>query len=134
SDFEVVVVNDCSSDDSEWLLKTFAEKYTQLKVVNIKEHVRYKHGKKFAVTIGVKAAKYNHLVLTDADCKPASPNWLKHMANAFQPGIQIVLGYSPYLKRPGMLNSFIRFETFHTALSYLSYSLKRCSYMGVGRN
>lgn len=134
SDFEVVVVNDCSSDDSEWLLKTFAEKYKQLQVVNIKEHVRYKHGKKFAATIGIKAAKHHHLVFTDADCKPASAHWLRHMANAFQPGIEIVLGYSPYVQLPGILNKFIRFETFHTAISYLSYSLKRCSYMGVGRN
>lgn len=133
-DFEVVVVNDCSSDDSEWLLKTFAEKYQHLNVVNIKEHVRYKHGKKFAVTIGIKAAKNNYMVFTDADCKPASNQWLQHMGNSFKPGIEIVLGYSPYLKIKGFLNKIIRFETFHTAISYLSYSLKRRSYMGVGRN
>jgi glycosyltransferase involved in cell wall biosynthesis len=133
-DFEVVVVNDCSSDDSEWLLKVLAEKYSQLNVVNIKEHPRYKHGKKFAVTIGIKAAKNNCMVFTDADCKPASNQWLKHMGNSFKPGIEIVLGYSPYFKLRGFLNKNIRFETFHTAISYLSYSLKRRSYMGVGRN
>lgn len=133
-DFEVVVVNDCSSDDSEWLLKTFAEKHAHLNVVNIKEHVRYKHGKKFAVTIGIKAAKNNFMVFTDADCKPASRQWLRHMGSSFKPGVEIVLGYSPYFKLRGFLNKNIRFETFHTAISYLSYSLKRCSYMGVGRN
>lgn len=133
-DFEVVVVNDCSSDDSEWLLKTFSEQYKHLNVVNIKEHPRYKHGKKFAATIGIKAAKNNHLVFTDADCKPASSQWLRHMGNSFRQGIEIVLGYSPYFKKPGFLNKYIRFETFHTATSYLSYSLKGCAYMGVGRN
>ena len=134
ADFEVVVVNDCSSDDSEWLLKTFSEKYAHLNVLNIKEHVRYKHGKKFAVTIGIKAAKNDRLLFTDADCKPASNQWLKHMAHAFQPEKEIVLGYSPYFKLPGFLNKIIRFETFQTAISYLSYSLKRKAYMGVGRN
>jgi glycosyltransferase involved in cell wall biosynthesis len=133
-DFEVVVVNDCSSDDSEWLLKTLAERYPHLNVVNIKEHPRYKHGKKFAVTIGIKATKNNCMVFTDADCKPASTQWLKHMGNSFKPGIEIVLGYSPYFKLRSFLNKNIRFETFHTALSYLSYSLKGRSYMGVGRN
>jgi glycosyltransferase involved in cell wall biosynthesis len=133
-DFEVVVVNDCSSDDSEWLLKTFSEQYKHLNVVNIKEHPRYKHGKKFAATIGIKAAKNNHLVFTDADCKPASMQWLSYIGNSFKPGIEIVLGYSPYFKVRGFLNKYIRFETFHTATSYLSYSLKGCSYMGVGRN
>lgn len=133
-DFEVVVVNDCSSDDSEWLLKTYAEKYPHLNVVNIKEHPRYKHGKKFAVTIGIKAAKNNCMVFSDADCKPASNQWLQHMGSSFKPGIEIVLGYSPYFKLEGFLNKNIRFETFHTAVSYLSYSLKKRSYMGVGRN
>ncbi len=133
-DFEVVVVNDCSSDDSEWLLKTLAERYQHLNIVNIKEHPRYKHGKKFAVTIGIKAAKNDCMVFTDADCKPASNQWLQHIGNSFKPGIEIVLGYSPYLKVKGFLNKNIRFETFHTAMSYLSYALKRRSYMGVGRN
>lgn len=132
--FEVIVVNDCSSDDSEWLLKNFAMQYKHLNVINIKEHVRYKHGKKFAATIGIKAAKNNHVVFTDADCMPGSNQWLNHMGNAFEPGIEIVLGYSPYFKKKGFLNKFIRLETLYTAMSYLSYSLKKCSYMGVGRN
>lgn len=132
--FEVVVVNDCSNDDSEWLLKNLSEQYSHLKVVNIKEHIRYKHGKKFAVTIGIKAAAHNHLVFTDADCIPASPYWLQHMVDAFQPGIEIVLGYSPYFKYRGFLNAYIRFETFQTANNYLSYAIKGNPYMGVGRN
>src|SRR5690606_25120025 len=113
---------------------TLAEKYQHLNVVNIKEHPRYKHGKKFAVTIGIKAAKNDCMVFTDADCKPASNRWLQHIGNSFKPGVEIVLGYSPYFKIKGFLNKNIRFETFHTAISYLSYSLKRRPYMGVGRN
>ena len=133
-DFEVVVVNDCSSDDSEWVLKTFGEKYKHLSIVNIKEHVRYKHGKKFAVTLGIKAAKHEHLIFTDADCKPASNQWIKHMASKFDVGIEIVIGYSPYIKQKGVLNLLIRFEAFRTAMNYLAYSLKKKTYMGVGRN
>lgn len=133
-DYEVVVVNDCSYDDSEWVLKEFSQKYAHLNVVTLKEDVRFKHGKKFAVTMGIKAAKNNLMVFTDADCRPQSAHWLRYMGNSFEGDKEIVLGYSPYIKHPGFLNRFIRFETFHTAISYLSHALKRNPYMGVGRN
>lgn len=133
--FEVVLVDDCSDDESKWLLKEFASRYPErLKIVEIKEHIRLKHTKKFAVTMGIKAAKYEHLVFTDADCQPAGPFWLAEMAGAFAQEKEIVLGYSPYFKYPGLLNRLIRFETTHTAMSYLSYALRGNAYMGVGRN
>ena len=132
--FEVILVNDFSEDETKWLLKELCTQYEHLKVVEIAEHVRLKHGKKFAVTLGIKAAQYEHLVFTDADCVPQSDQWLQQMARAFEGGEEIVLGYSPYTKKPGLLNALIRFETFHTAMSYLSYALKGNAYMGVGRN
>ncbi|WP_256012396.1 glycosyltransferase [Desertivirga xinjiangensis] len=133
-DFEVIVVNDCSVDESDLLLRRFSQKYSHLKVVTITEHVRFKHGKKFAVTLGIKAAKYEHLLFTDADCCPASMNWLKQMQQNFSDSTEIVLGYSPYNSTPGILNKLIRYETFFTALNYLSYTLAGKPYMGVGRN
>lgn len=132
--FEVILVNDFSEDETKWLLKELCTQYSQLRVVEIAEHVRLKHGKKFAVTLGVKAAQYEHLVFTDADCVPQSDQWLRQMGHAFNGGEEIILGYSPYTKRRGFLNALIRFETFHTAMSYLSYALKGNAYMGVGRN
>src|SRR5690606_21884275 len=132
--FEVVLVNDYSEDETKWMLKELCKEYPQLKVVDIAQHVRLKHGKKFAVTLGIKAATNEHLIFTDADCEPQSADWLRHMAQGFSAGKEIVLGYSPYSRRPGLLNALIRFETFHTAISYLSYALKGDPYMGVGRN
>lgn len=133
-DFEVILVNDCSTDDTQWVLKELGERYAHLNVVTLKEDARFKHSKKFAVTIGIKAAKNNLMVFTDADCKPQSDQWLSHIGNSFTAEKEIVLGYSPYVQLSGFLNKFIRFETFHTALSYLSHALKRNAYMGVGRN
>ena len=134
SNFEVVVVNDCSIDDSDLLLRGFAEKYPNLKLVTLNEHSRFKHGKKFAVTLGIKAASHEHLLFTDADCKPASPYWISKMQENFDNQTEIVLGYSPYYAEKGFLNKFIRFETFFTALNYLSFALSGNPYMGVGRN
>lgn len=132
--FEVILVNDFSEDETKWLLRDFCAQHPRLKVVEIAEHIRLKHGKKFAVSLGIKAAQYEHLVFTDADCEPQSDQWLQHMAQAFDGGEEIVLGYSPYIRKRGLLNALIRFETFHTAISYLSYALKGNAYMGVGRN
>jgi len=132
--FEVIVVNDFSTDNTPWILHDFEAKYPNLKIVDIKEHIRLKHGKKFAVSMGIKASKHQTLVFTDADCSPQSDQWLKEIAAAFRPETEIVLGYSPYFKEKSLLNLLIRFETSHTAMSYLAYALKGDAYMGVGRN
>ena len=133
-DFEVVVVNDCSGDDSHMVLRGFASLYPHLKVVTINEHERFKHGKKFAVTLGIKAATKEFLLFTDADCEPASTRWIEKMQRHFKNNVEIVLGYSPYKIDRGFLNKLIRYETFTTAMNYFSYALHGKPYMGVGRN
>ena len=132
--FEVVVINDCSSDSSDLVLDEFKEAYPNLKVVTINEHVRFKTGKKFALTLGIKAAANEHLLFTDADCRPLTGDWITRMATNFTGQIQIVLGYSPYHKTGGFLNNLIRFETIKTAINYLSSALNGDAYMGIGRN
>jgi biofilm PGA synthesis N-glycosyltransferase PgaC len=135
ADYEVVVVNDCSHDNSDDVLQDIQREFPHLKIVTITEHDRYKTGKKFALTLGIKAAKNEHLLFTDADCKPATLNWITRMAANFTtPGAEIVLGYSPYYRSSNFLNSFVRFETVKTAINYLSAALNGDPYMGIGRN
>ncbi|RKR85240.1 cellulose synthase/poly-beta-1,6-N-acetylglucosamine synthase-like glycosyltransferase [Mucilaginibacter gracilis] len=133
-DYEVVVVNDCSSDMSDYLLLEYEKQYPKLKVVTVTEHPRFKTGKKFALTMGIKAAKNEHLLFTDADCEPVSGRWIARMADKFKGKTAIVLGYSPYKRQRGLLNLFIRFETLKTAINYLSAALNGEAYMGIGRN
>ncbi len=132
--FEVVVINDCSWDQTATLLERLQIRYSHLKVVTLLEQEKYPKGKKFALTLGIKASEHELLVFTDADCKPASNMWLRNMQTRFTPNKHIILGYSPYKKQSGLLNMFIRFETFMTAMSYLSFALLKDAYMGVGRN
>ena len=133
-EFEVVVVNDCSIDNTENVVDEFAKIFPNLKKVNIKEDDYYKHGKKFAIMVGIKGAKYNNLLFTDADCFPANENWLKEMSAGFVNKKEIVLGYGAYKKESGFLNKLIRFDTFLIAVNYLSAAIKGKAYMGVGRN
>lgn len=134
SEYEVIVVNDCSWDETAEYLEEMAARYSHLKIVTIKEQEKYRHGKKFALTLGVKAAKFELLLLTDADCIPASKNWLALMQTQFNKETEIVLGYGAYQKLPGFLNKLIRFDTFLIAMQYLSFALGGNAYMGVGRN
>ncbi|MCD6020186.1 MAG: glycosyl transferase [Bacteroidetes bacterium] len=133
-EFEVVVVNDCSMDNTENVIDEFAKIFPNLKKVTIKEDDYYKHGKKFAVMVGIKGAKYDNLLFTDADCYPANEQWLRDMSAGFVNKREIVLGYGAYKKEPGFLNKLIRFDTFLIAANYLSAAIKGKAYMGVGRN
>ncbi|SDL73159.1 glycosyltransferase [Siphonobacter aquaeclarae] len=129
-EFEIVVVNDRSTDGTYAFLQGFTPE--QVRVVTINRTPSHISAKKYAVTLGIQAAKYDVILLTDADCRPASPDWVRYMAGNLSG--DIVLGYSPYFAYPGFLNTLIQFETFYTALQYLSFALAGAPYMGVGRN
>jgi len=133
-EFEVIVINDSSVDDSITVLQAFEEKYPNLRVINIHENDRYEGGKKYAITLGVKGAKYERLIFTDADCKPVSRKWVEKVIESVAIDGAIVLGYSPYSRKPGFLNKVIRYDAFNTGLNYLSFALCGIPYMGVGRN
>lgn len=131
--FEIIVVNDNSVDDSEDVLKAFALQHKRLKIVNVPDIDRFYGSKKYALTLGIKAAQYDQVLLTDADCYPTSKKWIEKMS-AYTKNKKIILGVGNYKKEKGLLNKLIRFETFYTALQYLSFSLAKIPYMGVGRN
>ena len=134
STHEVIVVNHNSQDDTRFLLDEFKKKFKGLHIVNLEHEAIGIPGKKYPLSMGIKEAKYEIVLLTDADCVPASEFWMQKMQDGYYNGIEVVLGYSPYKKNPGFLNKIIRFDTFHTALQYFSYALAGLPYMGVGRN
>lgn len=130
--FEIVLVNDQSTDDTQYIFKQW-EGHPTIKIVNIANDIKKGLGKKFALTLGIKAAKHDYLLLTDADCLPKNKYWIRSMSQHFT-SKNIVLGYGGYNKTKGLLNKLIRFDTFHVALQYFSFALKGHPYMGVGRN
>lgn len=133
-EFELIIINHQSVDDSYNILHAYQREYPNLKVVELNKNNHLRVGKKLPISLGVKAAKYENLVFTDADCKPASTQWLKYMASNFTESKQMVIGYGPYIKRDGFLNKVIRFDTLMIAVSYFSFALSKIPYMSVGRN
>jgi glycosyltransferase involved in cell wall biosynthesis len=134
SNYEVVIVNHASGDETALLLSNLAEQYPRLKIVEIRENLNFFDGKKFPLSIGIKSAINELILLTDADCKPASSQWISTMVGGFSNNKEIVLGYGAYSPSSSLLNRFIRFDTAHIALQYFSFALAGIPYMGVGRN
>ena len=132
--FEVIVVVDRSWDNSIDYLHTLKKTNKNLKIVNIPDNGTDHFGKKLAITLGVKAAKNEHLIFTDADCFPLNELWLKEMSSGFVNKKEIVLGASNYNKEKGVLNKLIRFDTAQIAVSYLGFAKCSVPYMGIGRN
>ena len=131
---EVIVVNDNSLDESKYILEEYKREFKQLQLVELKQEARFIPGKKFPLSVGIKTAKHEVVLLTDADCVPASEFWIEKMQDGFKDEIEIVLGYGALHKKKGFFNKMVRWETFHTALQYLSYAKSGMAYMGVGRN
>lgn len=132
--FELIIVNDRSSDGTLEYLHEQSNQLENLKLLNVDELPDHVNGKKYALTLGIKAAQYEHILLTDADCLPFSSDWIAAMCSGFGKGHSIVLGFSNYLHLDGFLNYFIRFETLLTAIQYLAAARMGLPYMGVGRN
>jgi cellulose synthase/poly-beta-1,6-N-acetylglucosamine synthase-like glycosyltransferase len=133
TNYEIIVVNDASTDDTARILRAFDNKYTNFRYTHIPKDPKFEHGKKLALTIGIKAAKHDQILLTDADCIPASKEWVNEMAKRLQKK-EIVLGYGAYKKEKGFLNRLIRFDTLQIARTYFGLARLGLPYMGVGRN
>ncbi len=133
--FEIIVVDDRSTDDTYDYLLNLKETEKKLRIVHIEETPDHINNKKYAITLGIRASKYSIILLSDADCRPVNNLWILGMATPFaNDQTELVLGYSQYNKTSGLLNAFIRYETLWTGMQYLGFALLGKPYMGVGRN
>jgi glycosyltransferase involved in cell wall biosynthesis len=134
-DFEIVLIDDASSDNTLAIFEDFEQQYPNIRLVKVQNNEAFWGNKKYALTLGIKAAKKDYLLFTDADCYPTSKDWITAMSSQFTTQKTIVLGYGKYEKiANSFLNKIIRFETLLTAIQYFSWAKIGSPYMGVGRN
>lgn len=133
-EYEVILLDDRSDDGSEDYIRGNIGKWKKIRYLRINDQFEHVTPKKYALTVGMKQATYPVALMTDADCRPNSNHWITAMVAQLSEEKQIVLGFSPYFRGSGLLNWFIRCETFYTAVQYLSFALGGVTYMGVGRN
>ena len=132
--FEVIVVNDGSTDETGFYLEGLKKIYSNLRTTFVPAEATNLSTKKLALTLGIKAAKNDWLLFTDADCMPEENTWLQRMANNFNPGIEFVLGYGAYFNRKSYVNKLITYDTLFNSLQFLGFAYQGKPYMGVGRN
>lgn len=133
-EYEVIVVDDGSEDDTRTVVEHYMIACPYLHMTFVPYGARVGSTKKLALTLAAKAAKYDYLLLTDADCVPESNQWIRQMMEGFGYGKDIVLGFSPYFETKGHINRLVRFDTLFNGLHYLGAALCGHPYMGVGRN
>jgi len=133
-DFELVIVNDCSDDETEDYLKDLERREPRIRPVQLKQHLNFFNGKKFPLSMGIKSAQNDLIVLTDCNCMPSNDQWLRSIVNCYGKNTEVVIGYSPFVHKKGLLNKLIRFDAVQNALLYLSAALKGHPYMGIGKN
>lgn len=132
--YEVIVVSDNSHDETNTVIEDFQKQYANLRFVDLNSSVTNIRGKKFPLSIGIKEARNKLILLTDADCMPASSYWLQNMAKHFVGDTHIVLGYCTYERGKGLFNRLLRYDSLQTAMQYFSFALARRTYMGKGQN
>ena len=132
--YEVLLVDDASTDGTAELLQDLQKVYPNLKVLTLSDEEKEGKGKKYALQKGLEAATYDWVALTDADCKPLSALWLTTLSKTINDKKSIGLGYGGYINLPGFLNNVIQFETVYTFIQYATFAIMGVPYMGVGRN
>ncbi|MEA3450945.1 MAG: glycosyltransferase [Bacteroidota bacterium] len=132
--FRVIVVDDGSEDDSATVLAQMKQKYSNLYVTGLPEENEFRRGKKTALVVGIKAAKTDILLFSDADCKAPSENWIRTIVENYNEQTEIVIGFGAYNNQKGLLNKIIRSDTVFIGLQYIGFALAKIPYMAVGRN
>lgn len=133
-DFEVVVVDYVSADDTPFVLRVCSENYPNLKTVKFKDDVNMFRGKKYPLSIGIKSATKDVVLLTEADCTPTGFDWIRQMVCGYMRGASIVMGYSLLNEEKGLLNALQRYERMTFTASYTGMALLGNPYTATGRN
>lgn len=133
-DYEIVIVNDCSEDETEEWLKDIERHEPKIKPVQLRQHLNFFNGKKFPLSMGIKSAKNDLIIFTDITCLPTNSQWLRSVVNGYRNNTEVLIGYSPYMIKKGLLNKIMRFDAVQYAMLYLSAALNKHPYMGIGTN
>ncbi len=125
---KVLIVNDYSDPSHTRRLAALQSRFP-IEIIHADQDIP---GKKAALMTGIKWISSGVILLTDGDCRPR-PEWIATLSQSVTPD-HAALGYSPYRRQSGIVNTWIRYEGFITAIQYLGWAALRKSYMGVGRS
>jgi cellulose synthase/poly-beta-1,6-N-acetylglucosamine synthase-like glycosyltransferase len=129
--FEIIVVDDNSTDLTFSKAGEFKNELTNLKIIKA-EDKKYP-GKKGALAIGIHNSLNDYILITDADCI-VSPAWLKRYSEKFSEGYDFLFGIAPFKYRSGLVNAISRFENLRTFILYTTAWKLHLPYSAAARN
>lgn len=132
--FQVVVVNDASTDETEEVLVRLEQKYPHLYHTFVPPGIQSVSTRKMAMNIGIKAAKHDVLLFTEADCSPVSKEWIASVAGRFNKHCDVVFSYVSFLNAKGLLGLLASYDTLFSALEFMGFAEHGLPYMGFGKN
>ena len=134
--YEVIVVNDGSVDNSRDIVADYMSTYAHLRHTFAPAESRGLSRKKLSLMIGIKAAKYDKILITNANSRPATKDWLALMMRNFANGVQVVIGYSlPHFKDDHGAGKYYRvWDNVREAMRYINAAIKGKPYRGTAYN
>ncbi len=110
--YEIIVVDESSTDDTDNVLSQLKVDHPNLYTTYIPSSSHYLSRQKLAITLGVKAAHNEWVILTRPDCHPDSEEWLTAMSKEMSDDVDLVCGYTGFDKEVGSFRTFLRIVTF----------------------
>ncbi|MBQ0016991.1 MAG: glycosyltransferase [Bacteroidales bacterium] len=133
--FEVVVVDYQSHDDTPFVLKVLSAQYPNLKCVRMSEDINLFQSRLYPLSIGIRSAKYDTIVLVEPACVPSDKNWLTALMGGYRSDDdKIVLGYTHLNVRKGLLGCLEKYDNLVYHCSFLSAASLNVPYTGCGWN
>ena len=131
--YEIIFVDDCSTDGTADHIQEYCQKHSHWNLIRLNEKSTELQGKKNALLNGIARAKNDLIFTTDADCV-VSPGWLKKMTAYFQPGVSMVLGYSPLIPAKKPYFRLLQFDNLFSAIVSSAPTKLGYPFSSVGRN
>ncbi len=135
-EYEVIVIADGAAEATSDMLSEMKAQHPNLHITFTPHGTRSLSRKKLALMIGIKAAHHDIVLTTNANCRPASDQWLRTMMRNFTPDTDVVLGYSHYRyhRDKRWARHWRILDTVTTAKQWLTSAIAGRPYRGVSDN
>ncbi len=129
--YEVIIVDDDSNDNTFNLIKNLISNKSIFRI--IKSDNKKIFGKRGALQKGIEDAKYDYIVITDADCEPQS-DWLISFSNIFNQGYDFAFGIAPFYQTKNLINKISCYENFRNSILAFAFTQSNLPYTATSRS
>jgi len=129
--YEVILVDDCSTDDTLSKMKEQTESINNFSILSTK--TQGASGKREALSLGIHYSKYPYILITDADCRPEK-SWLRSYSRKFEQGYEMLFGIAPFYSKKNLVNKVSCFENLRSSILSFSMASIGLPYTASARN